>query len=81
MNIYVGNLSSETSAKQLREAFDPFGTVGRISLNENPHDDTAYRFCFVEMPYDKQAALAIKGLNGTVLGGNEMSIRESGVTI
>ena len=81
MNIYVGNLSPKTSEWQLRKAFARYGKVGSISMDEPPRDGDVYGFCFVEMPFDNQASVAIRELNGEKLGGNALIIRESGVSI
>jgi len=80
MNIYVGNLSPETSERKLRKAFKRFGKVAKISLRERPHDTTAFGFCFVEMPIDNQALRAIKQLHGKLLGGYILTVKESGVS-
>jgi RNA recognition motif-containing protein len=81
MNIYVGNLSPKTSEWQLRQAFDRYGKVGTISIDEQPRDGNAYGFCFVEMPFDNQASMAIRELDGKKLGGYALTIRESGVSV
>ena len=81
MNIYVGNLSPKTSEWQLRKAFEMYGKVDKISVDEKPRDDDAYGFCFVEMPLDNQASRAIREPNGKELGGYALSIKESGVSI
>lgn len=81
MNIYVGNLSPRTSARQLRKAFEVYGKVDKISIDEKPRNDDAYGFCFVEMPFDNQASRAISELNGKMLGGCTLNIKESGVSI
>ncbi len=81
MNIYVGNLSPNTGEWQLREAFARYGKVGKINLDRQPRATGSYIFGFVEMPVDNQAAAAIAKLNGKMLDGCELSIRESAVGI
>jgi len=80
MNIYVGNLSPKTLKWQLRRMFRRFGAVGKISMDKRPGDGTPYNFCFVEMPIDDQASLAIKELNGETIGGFLLTVKESGVS-
>ena len=77
MNLYVGNLSPKTSEYLLRKMFELYGKVDTISMNEKPLNDTEYRFCFVNMPFENQASYAIKGLDGKKLNGNVLSIKES----
>ena len=81
MNIYVGNLSSKTSESHLRKAFGRFGTVGKISMEAQSADSTAYRFCFIEMPVDSQACAAISTLSGNKMDNCVLTIKESGVTV
>jgi RNA recognition motif-containing protein len=79
VNIYVGNLSPKTSEWQIRKAFEMYGKVDKISVDEKLRDDDAYGFCFVEMPFNNQASRAIRELNGKEIGGYALSIKESGI--
>lgn len=79
MNIYVGNLSANTTAWQVRKAFEMYGKVDTITLHPKPVSSEAFSFCFVEMPFENQAALAIDKLNGSSLGGKVISAKASGV--
>jgi len=81
MNIYVGNLSPKTSASQLRKAFEMYGKVDTVSLDNRPRDDDVYAFCFVAMPFENQASRAIKQMDGKKLGGNDLTVKESGVSV
>ncbi|UCC43129.1 MAG: RNA-binding protein [Candidatus Zixiibacteriota bacterium] len=81
MIIYVGNLSPKTSERQLRKAFEMYGKVGKVQMNNQSREGKACGFCFVEMPFSNQAAVAIRELNGKELGGNALTIKESGVSI
>jgi len=81
MNIYVGNLSPRTLKWHLRRMFRRYGAVGNISMDKRPGNGNPYNFCFVEMPMDDQASLAIKELNGKKMGGYLLTVKESGVSI
>ena len=81
MNIYVGNISPKISASQLRTAFEMYGKVDKVSLENRPRENDAFTFCFVEMPFENQASLAIKQLDGRKLGGNALTVKESGVSV
>jgi RNA recognition motif-containing protein len=77
MNIYVGNVSPMISQRRLRSAFERFGKVDKITLDEQPRNANAVSFCFVEMPFDNQASRAIRELNGKELGGCALAVRAS----
>ncbi len=57
-----------------------YGKVDKISLDSGPSDGDARGFCFVEMPFDNQASMAIRKLNGEKLGGYVLTIKENGVS-
>ena len=80
MNLYVGNLSHKTSEYLLRKMFERYGIVEKIRMNEKPPNETDYRFCFVNMPFENQATYAIKELDGKKLNGNVLSIKESALS-
>lgn len=81
VNIYVGNLSANSTQQQLRELFSRFGTVGKISLDDRTRGGKSFSFCFVEMPQDHEALSAIQALNGRTVAGNALTIKASGVGV
>lgn len=58
-----------------------YGKVGRVTIDGHPRDRDSFDFCFVEMPFDTQALRAIQELNGKMLNGKSLIIKESGVSI
>ena len=77
MNIYVGNISFTTTEEDLRQAFEAFGTVTLATILKDKLTNRSRGFGFVEMPDTAQAAAAIAGLNGQLLGGRELNISEA----
>ena len=77
MNIYVGNLSSDVSDENLREAFESFGQVTSARIIKDKYTGQSRGFGFVEMPGQSQAQTAIKSLNGKELLGKQMSVNEA----
>lgn len=77
MNIYVGNLSFNTTEDQLREAFGAFGEVASCNIITDKYDGRSKGFGFVEMGSDEQATAAISGLNGTDLEGRALNVNEA----
>jgi len=77
MNIYVGNLSFEVSAENLRQAFEAFGQVISARIVKDKYSGQPRGFGFVEMLEQAQAQAAIKSLNGKELLGKQMSVNEA----
>ena len=67
-NLFVGNLSFQTTESELSELFKGFGQVTRVHVAMDRETGRARGFAFVEMPNDEEAAKAIAGLNGKELG-------------
>lgn len=77
MNLFIGNLSPETSEDTLRQIFSEFGTVLTVKI---PIDNTTglpRGFGFVEMEDKFHAYDAIDNLDTTYLLGNIISVKES----
>jgi len=77
MNIYVGNLSRETTEDELRQAFEAFGEVSSVSIIKDRYSGESRGFGFVEMATKSEAEAAISGLNGTSLGERTLSVNEA----
>ena len=74
MNIYVGNLSHEATAEDLRLAFEPFGRVESASIIKDKHSGQSKGFGFVEMASKAEGQSAIDGLNGKELKGRALNV-------
>lgn len=73
-NIFVGNLSFRVTEDDLRNAFEPFGTVDRVSILTDRDTGRSRGFGFVEMPDDQQGEDAIAALNGAELDGRALNV-------
>jgi RNA recognition motif-containing protein len=77
MNLYVGNLSFQTSEEELQEAFAAYGEVESVAIIRDKFSGQSRGFGFVEMP-DRDAALAaIAGMAGKELGGRALTVNEA----
>lgn len=76
-NIYVGNLSHNTTEAELRSFFQAQGTVEKVSIMTDRDTGRARGFAFVEMADAGEAEKAIAALNGTELGGRALTINEA----
>jgi RNA recognition motif-containing protein len=77
VNIYVGNLSYNTTEEKLRELFEAHGQVDRASLAVDRSTGRARGFGFVEMPNDNEARTAIDALNEQEVDGRNLMVNEA----
>jgi cold-inducible RNA-binding protein len=76
-NIYVGNLSFDATEDQLRSMFEAYGEVARASIVTDRDTGRSRGFGFVEMADDSAAMSAIEALNGTSIGGRNITVNEA----
>jgi RNA recognition motif-containing protein len=74
-NIFVGNLSQTTTAASIRILFAPYGNVGHVKLMTDRATGQSRGFAFLEM-IETEAASAIAGVNGRMVDGQELRVRE-----
>lgn len=77
MNIYVGNLSFDTSENALQAAFAAYGAVSTARIATDRDTGRARGFGFVEMANQAEAQAAIKALNGSDLQGRTLTVNEA----
>src|ERR1017187_10719744 len=76
-NLFVGNMSFQTTESELRSMFEPFGQVTRVHIAMDRETGRARGFAFVEMQNDAEAARAIAGLDGKEVGGRNLKVNEA----
>jgi cold-inducible RNA-binding protein len=76
-NIFVGNLSFNTSEDELRQLFEPYGQVDRVSILTDRETGRSRGFGFVEMTNAEEGDKAIAGLNGSQFGGRAINVNEA----
>jgi len=76
-NLFVGNMSFQTTEAELTELFQGYGQVTRVHVAMDRETGRARGFAFVEMPNDEEAAKAIAGLNGKEVGGRALKVNEA----
>jgi RNA recognition motif-containing protein len=77
MNIYVGNLSFDTTEEDLRTAFSAHGEVASVQIIMDRDTGRSKGFAFIEMPEKEEALAAIKNLHETELGGRKLNVNEA----
>jgi cold-inducible RNA-binding protein len=76
-NLFVGNMSFQTTEGELSELFKAFGQVTRVHIAMDRETGRARGFAFVEMPNDEEAKKAIAGLDGKDVGGRNLKVNEA----
>jgi cold-inducible RNA-binding protein len=76
-NIFVGNLSYQTTQEELHAAFAQFGTVERVNIVTDRDTGQPRGFAFVEMADKQGADAAIAQLNGTEMNGRALNVNEA----
>ncbi|UCG59954.1 MAG: RNA-binding protein [Phycisphaerales bacterium] len=75
--LYVGNLSYDTTEKDLRTLFEQAGTVVKCDLAVDKYTEESRGFGFVEMGSQEEADKAIEQCNGKDLQGRELTVNEA----
>lgn len=73
-NIYVGNLSFQTSASQLESLFAEHGQVTNAQVVTDRDTGRSRGFGFVEMQSREAANSAIEALNGRDVEGRSLKV-------
>lgn len=76
-NIFVGNLSFQTTQDELFAAFSQYGAVERVNIVTDRDSGQSRGFAFVEMTERRDAENAIASLNGADLNGRAMNVNEA----
>lgn len=76
-NIFVGNLSFQTSQDDLQAAFANYGAVERVSIVTDKFSGQSRGFGFVEMTNAGEAEAAIAALNGAEMNGRALNVNEA----
>jgi len=77
MNIYVGNLSFDTSEENLRQAFEAHGEVSSVNIITDKYSGKSRGFGFVEMSDDSTAQNTIEAMNGQDIDGRTIVVSEA----
>ena len=76
MNIYVGNLTFNTTSQDLEELFGEYGAVESAAVINDRETGRSRGFGFVEMD-NAAGAKAIEELNGKDVDGRSLKVNEA----
>ena len=77
MNLYVSNLGDQITDESLRAIFATHGEVSSSKIIKDQGTGFSRGFGFVDMPSDAHAQTAIEKINGTVVNGRNVSVKEA----
>lgn len=77
MNIYVGNMSYDTTEDGLRTLFEEFGQVDAVRVITDRDTGRPKGFAFVEMGDDNEGKAAMEALEGREIDGRTLKVNEA----
>ena len=75
--LFVGNLPFSATEQTLQDTFSQWDTVDSVNVITDRDTGRSTVFGFVEMSSDGEAQKAIQELNGSSLGGREITVNEA----
>ena len=75
--LYVGNMSFKTTEDDLRQHFGQFGSVTDVYVAMDKMTGRPRGFAFVTMGTADEAKQAAEKMNGTDLGGRQLTVNEA----
>lgn len=79
MKLLVRNLDRSTSEDDLRDLFKAFGQVQSCNLVVDQVSGDSKGFGFIEMPKAGEAKAAMKSLNNTTIGCNQVRVKKANI--
>ena len=76
-NIFVGNLSFQTTEQDIRSLFEAYGSVDRVNIVTDRDSGQPRGFGFVEMTNNAEGDRAIGGMNGREVNGRALNVNEA----
>lgn len=77
MTIYIGNLSFQATEDDIRDVFNEYGEVTRISLPIDRETGRKRGFAFVDMADESKEDQAISELDGAEWLGRELRVNKA----
>ncbi len=75
--IFVAKLDFGVTDVELRQAFESYGTVSKVTIAKDKETDKPRGFAFVEMPNDHEADAAIDAMDGYTFNGRSCVVKKA----
>ena len=72
--IFIRNLTYDTTSEDLTSLFEPFGPLKRVSIATHPETNQSRGYGFVAMAIAADAAKAVQELKGKTLNGRQIQL-------
>jgi RNA recognition motif-containing protein len=79
MRIFISNLPPQTEETEVLVLFRQYGAVTSVKLVSEPLSGKGLGYGFVEMSRDHEALDAIQSLDGLIVSGKVITVKESNV--
>ena len=76
-NIFVARLDYGVTQEELKNAFEQYGQVNKVSLAIDKETGKSKGFAFIEMKNEEEANAAIKGLDGFTMHGRQIAVKQA----
>jgi RNA recognition motif-containing protein len=77
MNLYVSHLGDQITDESLRAIFATHGEVNSSKIIKDHTTGNSRGFGFIDMPNDSHAQSAMQKINGTIVNGRNVSVKEA----
>jgi len=77
MKLLIRNLARTTTEAEIHAKFEAFGTLQSCNLVMDKRTGLSKGFAFVQIPKAGAAKAAMKALNGTLLDGNVIRVKQA----
>jgi RNA recognition motif-containing protein len=77
MDLYVSNLGDEITDESLRAIFATHGEVNSYKIIKHQDTGRSRGFAFIDMPNDTEAQKAMQKIDGTVVNGRNLSVKQA----
>ena len=77
IGVYVSNLAYSVTDNDLRQLFESYGAVDKVSIITDRDTGQSRGFGFVEMPDSHAAQSALQGLQAKTLAGRTLTVNEA----
>jgi RNA recognition motif-containing protein len=77
VNIYIGNISYQTTEDEIKTLFGEHGIVDDVHLIIDRDSGRSKGFGFIEMPSAEDGKKAIEAFDGSDFGGRQIKVNEA----